>query len=297
MMPIALPTPQLLHIAGPDAVEFTQAQFSSDIAGLANGHWHWSAWLSAQGRVRAFFQLLRLDDENLQIVLRGGSATQIRDALARYVMRAKVQIRTVDNMPTYIIDAPIAGGEVSSLPQGSKIQTDAQGSVIALPGAIPRWLFLARADAANIDAEQSDFAINQNTLADIDAGIVHLDAVLEDRLLPDWIGLGELEATSVRKGCYPGQEVVARLHFKGGNKRWLHRITFDADTLPMPGVAINAVGDHADEPYGLVVNSARLESGKGVALAVLRDTQADASLKLETEHSQIQATRIHPSKH
>ena len=91
-MPILLADPQIVELAGADAIAFAQAQFSSDLATLGNGQWQWSAWLSAQGRVRAFFHLLRLSDDRLLLWLRGGSALALRDALARFVFRAKVQI-------------------------------------------------------------------------------------------------------------------------------------------------------------------------------------------------------------
>ena len=58
-MPIKLPSSSLIELTGADAAAFAQAQFSSDVASLADGRWQWSAWLSPQGRVRAFFSLLR----------------------------------------------------------------------------------------------------------------------------------------------------------------------------------------------------------------------------------------------
>ena len=78
-----LPDPQIIELAGNDALAFAQAQFSSDATALADGTWQWSAWLSAQGRVRAFFALLRIADDRLLLILRGGSASRLRDALAR----------------------------------------------------------------------------------------------------------------------------------------------------------------------------------------------------------------------
>jgi len=264
---------QLIEISGPDAVAFAQAQFSSDVLALANGHWQWSAWLSAQGRVRAFFHLLRIDDENLRLLLRGGSAASLRDALARYVLRAKLTLRAIDDVHAYVIEQRFDGSDVA-LPVGTKIEPSRQDTCIALPGNTPRWLLLRHAGAPALASENSAAAFNRSALADIDAGIVTLDAALEDRLLPDWIGLGELGATSVHKGCYPGQEVVARLHFKGGNKRWLHRIEFDAAALPAPGTSLGAHGGDETQAHGLIVCSAWTGQGSGAALAVLSETDA-----------------------
>jgi folate-binding protein YgfZ len=266
-MLIALPAPQLIEITGPDAVAFAQAQFSSDVRALANGHWQWSAWLSAQGRVRAFFHLLRDSDERLRLLLRGGSATQLRDALARYVLRANLKLRVVDDLRAYAIEHQSDRDDGFLLPAGTRIENNAHGSCIALPGKMRRWLLL-RAAAEN-DADMSAAAQNHWAATDIDAGIVTLAAALEDRLLPDWIGLGDLDAVSVGKGCYPGQEIVARLHFKGGNKRWLQRIAFDADALPTPGTPLGSGEGSEADSHGLLVCSAWAGQGSGIALAVL----------------------------
>ena len=112
-MLIALPPSQLLEIAGADAVAFAHAQFCNDVRALANGHWQWNAWLSPQGRVCAFFLLLRDGDERLRLLLRGGDAETLRAALARFVFRAKVQlskpgnaqvagIEAADELPSYL---------------------------------------------------------------------------------------------------------------------------------------------------------------------------------------------------
>jgi len=86
-------------------------------------------------------------------------------------------------------------------------------------------------------------------------------------LLPAWIGLEALGATSTNKGCYPGQEIVARLHFKGGNKRHLHRIEFKTARLPEPGTQLGE--------GGLVVCSARIDGERVAALTVLDGHAAD----------------------
>lgn len=265
----ALPAPQLLEITGADAIAFAQAQFSSNLAELANGHWQWSAWLSAQGRVRAFFHLLRDGDERLRLVLRGGSAARLGAELSRYVFRSKVRLRVVDNQRAYVTRRISDVEHFGDAPSGSRISSDADTTCIALPGKTPRWLLLSQHERS--DADGSPAAQNENARADIDAGVVTLDPTLEDRLLPTWIGLDALGATSTRKGCYPGQEIVARLHFKGGNKRRLHRITFAAAALPAPGAHAGGGGDEAGQ---LIVCSAWSGPDTAVALAVAGENAA-----------------------
>ena len=265
-MPTHLPPAQLLEISGADALAFARAQFSSDVTLLADGHWQWSAWLSAQGRVRAFFQLLRADSTRLLAILRGGSAAALQVALAPYVLRSKVQLLTPQALHTVgYFSAPEVQEAVHAVPQGQRF-VEKDGAIgLALPGVEPRWTVVTAA-APQIAAQDAPQDPDRWRAADIGAGIVHLDSALLDRYLPAWIGLDRLGAVSVSKGCYPGQEIVARMHFKGGNKRWLHRIEFTSTTLPADRTALDS---GSETPPGELLNAVWIEPHHGVALAVL----------------------------
>jgi folate-binding protein YgfZ len=265
-MPITLPPLQLVEISGAEAIAFAQAQFSSDVGTLEVGNWQWSAWLTAQGRVRAFFHLLRIREDTLWLVLRGGDAQRLRDALVRYVLRAKVILRVVEGMQAFAVHADAADTPQAAAAGGIMLSGDGR-VCLSLPGTLSRWLLLAPA-AHLLTADDSDQARNAAVLADIDTGLVTLDPVLAEQLLPQWLGLDVLGAISVRKGCYPGQEVVARLHFKGGVKRALYRIDFCAAALPFAGTAIlSGAGDES----GVIVNAAWREPELATALAVVHD--------------------------
>ena len=90
-MPSSPPAETLL-IEGPDAMAFALAQFSSTVNSLPVGQWQFSAWLDPQGRVRALFHLARIDNERYLLLLRGGVAVDIVDALRRFVFRARLTL-------------------------------------------------------------------------------------------------------------------------------------------------------------------------------------------------------------
>jgi tRNA-modifying protein YgfZ len=284
VVPIALPPPNLLEMTGADAVAFAHAQFGSDVRALAVGRWQWSAWLSAQGRVRALFRLLRLGDDRLLAVLDGASAATMRDGLARYVLRSKVKLQP--HAAAAASGCWTAAGLPAGLaaPTGDAFSTSSDGApngVFALPlphGAGWRWLVFgdaaAMAPSATIDAE-----VERWRSADIDAGIVALSEEQSERYLPSWLGLDRLGAVSVGKGCYPGQEIVARLHFRGGNKRWLHRLAFEAAALPARGSALRGEPGTTD---GELVCAAWTGTSQGVALAILPRIPAGAPLRSPT---------------
>jgi len=290
-MLIALPAPQLIEISGPDACAFAQAQFSSDVTTLETGGWQWSAWLNAQGRVRAFFHLLRAGDDTFWLALRGGDAARLRDALARYVLRAKVALRIVGGWHAFIAhdQADVPDTQFDS---DNRMATAAGDRLrLALPGPPSRWLLLTP-DAQSLALDPSEAARNRTALADIDAGLIWLDPALEESLLPQWLGLDALDATSVRKGCYPGQEVVARLHFKGGNKRGLYRIGYCAAALPAPGTEVTTDGSRQG---GTVIQAAWREPGSIAALAVLHDDAVGAKDTLCVGQSRIETiSRVTP---
>src|SRR5690606_27954448 len=90
----ALPDHHVVTLRGRDALAFAQAQFMSDVAALADGHWQWSGWLTPKGRVLALFALLKVDAETLHLVLHDTGPGDFASQLRRFVFRSKVAIET-----------------------------------------------------------------------------------------------------------------------------------------------------------------------------------------------------------
>jgi folate-binding protein YgfZ len=213
-MPSTYPA-ELVSIEGPDAIAFAQSQFSSNLASLADGQWQFSAWLDAQGRVKFLFHLLRLDGQRLQLLLRGGQAQTLAIELRRYVFRAKAII-------TPHAARPLGTGSPLSLYAAEQMK-DA---------------FVVGCGSHSLEvgaAEDSDWR-----LAQLRAGWPWLPQPVSGELLPASLNLGALGATALDKGCYPGQEIVARLHYRGGNKRHLHHVRLSR--MVPPGSALDAQG-------------------------------------------------------
>jgi folate-binding protein YgfZ len=249
-------------------VKFAHAQFSSDVQTLANGCWQWSTWLSAQGRVRAFFHLLRQDHDRLRLLLRGGDAEQLRAALLPYVLRAKVTLRVIGDTRAFGVDDESAAG----------------AAAMALPSVPARWLVLRESAG---EAVESAEALANWRLADIRGGLPEIGPALRDQFLPQWLGLDRLDAVSVRKGCYPGQEIMSRLHFKGGSKRHLYRLEMAAADPPAPGTALYTAGG---ENAGHIVSAERDGGGRTQALASLLDSAS--AMPLQTSDSTVPDTIV-----
>ncbi|QNH12563.1 folate-binding protein YgfZ [Xanthomonas sp. SI] len=247
----ALPDLQYVALSGADAVAFAQAQFANDVQALRNGHWQWNAWLSAKGRVLALFALLRRADDDLLVLLPDGGAAELATALNRFVFRRKVRITVREDLHGF--------GRLS-MPEQARGATSAPGDhgVIELDmggDALPRTLLLApTADAGPADPA---FAAAWRQ-ADLALGLARLDPGQREQWTPQQLALDRLHAFSVKKGCYPGQEIVARTHFLGKAKRALQLLKVD-------GVAeVGAQVLRDAQPLGSVVSVAGT-----LALAVL----------------------------
>jgi len=275
-VPIALPPSELLEINGPDAVAFAHAQFSSDVRALTNGHWQWSAWLSAQGRVRSLFRVLRRSDERLILFLSGGSAVAMQKALAPFVMRAKVHLGIHEHSIVLGYRVPADGArDLGALPVGDAIVDLPLLEGFAIAVSERRWCLVA-GKAPDGEFDSSDDGISRWRSDDIADGIPCISGSQADRYLPQWIGLSRLGAINTGKGCYPGQEIVARLHFKGGNRRWLHRLEFSSPDQFAPSLPLCTDGG---AQIGELLNAAWTSAAHGTALAVLQETPIGSLLR------------------
>ena len=239
----ALPGHSVLALQGPDAVAFAQAQFANDVARLAVGHWQWSAWLTAKGRVIAVFALLRSAEDTLHLVLPDFDAGELGDALRRFVFRRKVVITAqADLVVAAAFAAPLqASGDrlAGDLADGEGLELD-YGTA-----GLPRRLRLGRTAApADLEAAQA-WAV-----ADLRLGLPRLPGSQRELWTPQQLALDRLAAFSVSKGCYPGQEIVARTHFLGKAKRELLLLQVEeaaqaGDEVHQAGVAIGKLASVA----------------------------------------------------
>ena len=257
---VPLGSAEIIEIAGPDAVAFAHAQFTSDVAGLAVGTWQYSAWLSAQGRARVVFVLLRTDADCLLAWLPLGGAAGIRDALARFVLRAKVKVEAGDGWA--LARADWAALEL----QPREVRVLGEGYAFVQPGPDERTAWLGRASAQSAQ----NAALEAWRLADVAARLPWLDPALQDEFVPQALDLPRIDAIRFDKGCYPGQEIAARLHFRGGAKRSLYRVRLTGDAPVTAGLRIeNGKGE-----AGVVLYGATSHAGEHEALCVLPDAMA-----------------------
>ena len=215
----ALPGHRVLALEGRDAASFAQAQFTNDVDGLADGHWQWSGWLTPKGRIVALFALLRFDAERLWLVLPDADPAELAEQLQRFVFRTKVKLRPLEAVhAAAAFTAPEqAAGAAFAGDVDSGVELDMG------PPAETRTLRLGAATAP-----ANDDAAGRWSRFDLAHGWPRLDPDQTEKWTPQQLSLQRLRAYSVKKGCYPGQEIVARTHFLGQAKRGLVRLQVDS---------------------------------------------------------------------
>ncbi|TSA57599.1 MAG: folate-binding protein [Methylophilaceae bacterium] len=285
----------LLQIQGEDAITFLQGQVTNDVKQLDGHLAHYTAYCSPKGRMLALFlAFAHYDHMHLQLPIE--LVASIAKRLKMYVMRSKVEIIDVSES---IIKIGLSGQNAADLlkPHFSTIpKTDYElvslenGAVLKLSGTLPRYEIFTDLNSAKLiwnDLCQHTTAVGAPCWdwLEIQAGIPEVTLNTQEQFVPQMLNLDLLGAINFKKGCYTGQEIVARTHYLGTVKRRTYLAQLNSKEQPKAG---DEVFNDAGEAVGKVVRSAitamdsydllveirleRVESGKvfidGIALAI-----------------------------
>ena len=264
----------LLSITGDDATAFLHAQFTNDVQSLQPGGAQWSGWCTAKGRLLATFVLARQED-GYRLMLPAEIAPAVMKRLAMFVLRSKVKIADASERLVRIGFAGKSAGVIVARHFGHTpdpmrsvekdtttcIALDGERFVLLAPmeSAPHLWDTLARnARPAGADAWE---------LSLIHAGVPTVTAATQEAFVPQMANFELLGGVSFKKGCYPGQEIVARMQYRGGLKKRMARVHIGGDARPVPGQDVYSAA-FGDQSAGTVVNVAPSPDGGFDALVV-----------------------------
>ncbi|HEY5058097.1 MAG TPA: glycine cleavage T C-terminal barrel domain-containing protein [Gaiellaceae bacterium] len=233
-----------VRVAGPDAQEYLQRMVSNDVESLGIGDACPALLLTAKARVIAPVVVWRRGEEDYLLLTEPELGEAVRALLTRMRLRARCEIELEEHASALVFG-------------GDGIRTDFPGAAEALDaGLVP-----------TLDADALE-------LRRIEAGVPRWGREIDDRILPAEAGL-DATHVSFTKGCYPGQEPVARLHYRGHPNRGLR--VLELDDVP----AGDAELVHDGKAVGRVTSAARRPDGSVVALAYVRvEVPAGARLEL-----------------
>ena len=236
-----------VRVAGPEAQDYLQRMVSNDVESLELGDACPALLLTAKARVIAPLVVWRRGEEDYLLLTEPELGEAVRGLLVRMRLRARCEIEPEQHAAVIVFG-------------GDGIRTDFPGAAEALDSGFEPTL----------DAEELE-------LRRIEAGVPRWGREIDDRVLPAEAGL-DATHVSFTKGCYPGQEPVARLHYRGHPNRGLR--VLELDDVPEPDAELV----HDGKPVGRVTSAARRPDGSVVALAYVR-LEVPAGTRLELAHA------------
>lgn len=268
-----------IAVGGADAATFLQGQFTSDVRQVTPERSQLSAWCSPQGRMLASFRLFRRGDSYyLRLPLE-----QVEPVLKRlrlFVLRAKV---TLEDASESLIQSGLAGPKAMSLlqetlgmapDQVNEVMQQADMTVIRVPAVSPRFELYGGVEAmtalwAQLASRVTLTGAEPWRLLDILAGIPNIYSATTEAFVPQMVNLQLLGGVSFRKGCYAGQEIVARTQHLGKLKRRMYRAHVESTIPPKAGDVLFSPQADADQPAGTIVDACRHPAGGYEVLAVV----------------------------
>ena len=230
----------VLRASGADVVSFLQGQLSNDIERLAPERSLLAGYHNAQGRAIALLRLVQGAPGELLAVLPRELSATVASRLAKFILRAKVKV--ADESAGWQVAGLMASGEPASpatsptgaLPEALHGVARLDGSIAVRVGAEPaRWLLLSPVGAAS--RPRPPAALQAWERLSVSAGEPEVVAATSEEFVGQMLNLDVIGAIDFDKGCYTGQEVIARAHYRGRVKRRMQRFVTDAPVMLEPG--------------------------------------------------------------
>jgi tRNA-modifying protein YgfZ len=267
---IALPCFSVIEVAGEEAESFLQNLLTNDIRTLTANTAQLSGFCNPKGRLLSLFYVIKREQDFL-LVLAADLTESIAQRLNMFKLRSKVDITVSPELKVmgYLIQAAL-----TNQPSNFWSGVSANGQIsIYLPGNIHRYLTIVSAET-NIDDSHIG-AENLWTSADIQAGLPMVYLQSKEQFTPQQLNLDVVGGVSFKKGCYPGQEVVARLHYLGKPSRRLFLAQLKTTEIPEPNIEVT---DESGEVAGHVVRAAMLNSDTLICQLSLKLAAKDKKL-------------------
>jgi folate-binding protein YgfZ len=271
----------LIEIKGPDSVKFLQGQVTCDVRELAEKTTRLGAQCNIKGRMLLCFRALQSDSERIFLRVHSSLVANGLASLGKYIVFSKAKLADLTSNYRYL---GIAGAQAAHLVRETfavDISKDddwqAAGEHLIIRIAENRyecWIAVGEAEAIwnKLSAHAIPAGQNLWNLLNIQAGIGDITPETYEAFTPQAINFQLVNGINFRKGCYTGQEIVARLHYRGTLKRHMYRFEFSSaeHNLPLPGTELkNAEG----KTVGEVILAAYANDQSGELLASVVDDE------------------------
>lgn len=251
----------LIRISGEDAQTFIQNQFSNDISLVSNEMSQLSSYNSPKGRVYAVLRIVKLADYDYLLLTAQDQIDFLVKRLSLFVLRAKVKVENATHLFTinglHFPDSSPADYAQLAL---HAVHTDKAIRVIKIDTQ-DRYIQLTTPSTSD-----DDMSLAHWLAADISIGLPHIGNATTEMFVAQMLNLDLLKAINFQKGCYPGQEVVARMKYLGKLKKRAYAIRWQGASV-VAGSDIHTTEN--DQAIGQIVYSSEYQAEQHCALAVL----------------------------
>ena len=254
----------VIRARGAEAASFLQSQLTNDVLTLGPERARLAGFCSAKGRLQASFWVVRPQPDELLLICAADLLAPTLKRLSMFVLRAKCKL---DDASAELPLLGVAG--VGLVPTGAlpwQVRDTALGKTIRVPDAAgqPRCIVIGASVVALPDVPV--LALDTWRWLDLQAGVPLIQAATVDKFVPQMLNYEVLGGVDFKKGCYPGQEVVARSQYRGTIKRRMFLFDADVDARAdaTPGTELFDARDPG-QPAGMVVNAAPTP-GRGCSL-------------------------------
>ena len=293
-MTIPSPTPsisgivELTHLGviravGEDAVTFLQGQLTQDVAQLDLAHARLAAFCNAKGRMQASFVLFKRSPEEVLLVCSRDILTATLKRLSMFVMRAKAKLSDASSEFSLY---GVTGSAIESIAGSAhatwgKVDFEVSNLVFLYPAAgQPRALLCAPAGSP---PQGNPIDVGLWHWLEVQSGIAMITQPIFEAFVPQMLNYESVGGVNFKKGCYPGQEIVARSQFRGTLKRRAYLV--HTDGAPAVGQEVFHVQD-PDQPCGLVA-AAAANPGGGFDAIVSMQTSVAADAQAHSDESRL----------
>ena len=291
----------IIQVSGDDADDFLQNQLSNDIKTLDPQHSQLSAHCNAKGRVISLLRVVKLPNGGFYLIVPMDRLGATLKRLQMFVLRSQVQLTDKSEqlaLVGYRSNSPVAPLKkyFDACGGTDDCYTDEGITAVRLSGDPQRLLLItSNENMISLWPQLTEQAIacghRQWMLLDIQNGIPEVFDSNSEAFVPQMLNLHSVNGVSFSKGCYPGQEVVARMHFLGKLKRRMYLAQIQDTQLPP--ISADVVKADDGSAVGKIVNAAMSSDDTATLLLVLQIANENDTLKLQTaEGPQVQLKEL-----
>ncbi|PSW64794.1 tRNA-modifying protein YgfZ [Photobacterium leiognathi subsp. mandapamensis] len=276
----------MVTLIGPDSKAYLQGQLTCDVVSLEAGKSTLAAHCDAKGKMRTVMRLFHIENGYGYLQRQSVMATQIPE-LKKYAVFSKTDITPSDNIVLGLSGEQAQAAIEAYFTEGDEVRHNDIATAVKVDAQ--RWFIIASPEHAETIAQHfaANATLSDSTLwdlYDINAALPRVDSATELEFIPQAMNLQAVNGISFKKGCYTGQETVARAKYRGINKRAMYIVTGEAAQCPQAGDALERSVGESWRKGGSVIAGFQFNDNQAMALVVLpNDLDEDTQFRFEAQ--------------